>query len=165
MNFSIDLQKPMHFAVWPIVLVGCLLLAAVLFLVIRKLVENYKKKQAEKKRLEELKKKEPVVVKPSLQELKNTYLTKLAELETRFLGGQIESREAYTELSNLFRTFIYDATGTPAHKYTLYDMRGLDKPIVYNLVNNYYAPEFSKNEKGNVIESIDFTKRAIFEWN
>lgn len=165
MSFSVELQKPMSFAVWPIVALGCLLLAAVLFVIIRKLVENYKKNLAEKKRLEEERKKEPVVVKPSLQELKNKYLEKIAQLESDFLGGKIESREAYTELSNLFRTFIFDATGTPAHKYTLYDMRGLDRPIVYNLVNNYYAPEFSKDTKGNILESIEFTKRAVFEWN
>jgi len=165
MSFSVDLQKPMSFAIWPIVLLGVLLLGAVLFVVIKKIVDNYKRKQAEKKLLEEKKKREPEVVKPSLQELKNTYLAKIAQLEADFLGGKIESREAYKELSELFRTFVYDATGTPAHKYTLYDMRGLDKPIVYNLVNNYYAPEFSKNTKGNIIESIDFTKRAIFEWN
>ncbi len=165
MNFSVELQKPMSFAVWPLILIGCLLLAAVLFVIIRKIIADNKRRQMEKKLLEEKKKREPVVVKPSLQELKNQYLAKLAQLESDFLGGKIESRDAYEELSNIFRTFIYDATGTPAHKYTLYDMRGLDKPIVYNLVNNYYAPEFSKDTKGNIIESIDFTKRAIFEWN
>lgn len=165
MSYSVDLQKPMSFAVWPIVLLGVLLLGAVIALIVVKVIENNRRKAAERKRLEEERKKEPVVVKPSLQELKTTYLEKLAQLEAQFLGGQIESREAYTELSNLFRTFVYDATGTPAHKYTLYDMRGLDKPIVYNLVNNYYAPEFSKDTKGNVLESIDFTKRAVFEWN
>ena len=165
MTTSVELQEPLSFAVWPWVALAVALLGAVAFVLIRKLVAYMKKKKELERLAAEERKRNPVPVKPSLPELKDKYMQKIIALENQFLTGQIESREAYEELSNLFRTFIYDATGVPAHKFTLYDMRGFNNPIAYNLVNNYYAPEFSSDTKGNILESIDFTKRAVFEWN
>lgn len=165
MNFSVEFQEPMSYALWPVILVGALLLAAAGYTVARIIIAYIKKRKEERKKLEAEKANEKPVYKPTLDEIKQKYLTELEILENSYKNGEIGDKDTYEKLSLSFRNFVYEATGTPAHKYTLYDIKGLNNPIIYNLVNNYYEPEYSKSNMGNILESLDYTKKVIAQWN
>ena len=49
--------------------------------------------------------------------------------------------------------------------YTLKEIENLNMPILYELIKEYYNPEFSKNIKGNILSSIEKTEKVIHKWN
>lgn len=165
MDFSVEFQEPMSYVLWPVIALGVFLIAAVIYTLIRILIPYIKKKNEEKKALEAKKVPEEPVYKPTLDELKQKYLTELFDLENSYKAGKIGDKDTYEKLSLSFRNFVFEATGTPAHKYTLYDIKGLNNPIIFNLVNNYYEPEYSQSNMGNILESLEFTKEVIAQWN
>lgn len=164
---NVELQGPLSFARWPMIVLGAVLGAALLYAAVRILIHYIKIWAENKKKLEEAKK-QAELEKPKvlgIDVIKANYLAQIESLSAEYAQGKLESRAAYEKLSSIFRNFVYEATGTPAHKYTLYDIKGLNNQVIYNLVNNYYTPEFARNEKGNIMESIEITKRAVSQWN
>ena len=97
--------------------------------------------------------------------IKRKYLAKINELLNNFHNKKITNRKAYQELSSLIRNFIYEATNIKVQNYTLKEISLLNMPILYQLVSEYYDPEFSKISKGNIIISIDKTRMVIEKWN
>lgn len=97
--------------------------------------------------------------------IKNNYLLKIQKLLDDFNQNKISNRQAYQALSNIIRTFIYEATNIKVQNYTLKDISQINMPILYELVSEYYNPEFSKISKGNIKESINKTRLVIEKWN
>lgn len=161
-NTSVQLQQPFSYAWWPWTVLGLLLIGSAIWYLVWNLIKISRRKAEEKRRLEALREKAPERI--PLEVLKGKYMNLIFQLETKLMNGQINNRDAYTELSSIFRTFVFEATGIEAHKYTLYDIQGLNIPIVYNLVDNYYSPEFAENNPGNIRESIEITKGAVSRW-
>lgn len=158
METTVQLQEPFSYSVIPMVVIGLLLLAYVIYRIVEFLLTRQKKQ------------KEEIAAKPvekvvDLVALRQEYLDKVVRLEMKYKAEEIETRDAYSELSSIFRNFVYEATGVEAPKYTLHDIQGLNMPVLYNLVDNYYEPEFSEKSDRNMLESIDMTKRAIQLWN
>lgn len=100
-----------------------------------------------------------------LMEIKKRYLSKIQELENNFNNKKITNRKAYQELSNIIRNFIFEATNIKVQNYTLKEIEKINMPILYNLVSEYYDPEFSIISEGNIISSINKTKTVIERWN
>ena len=86
-------------------------------------------------------------------------------LESELDGGMITSRKAYQELSMTIRLFVYELTGVEVQSYTLKEIKKLNIPVLYELIKEYYDPEFSKLSKGNIKLSIDKTRGVIQRWN
>ena len=100
-----------------------------------------------------------------LMEIKKRYLSKIQELENNFNNKKITNRKAYQELSNIIRNFIFEATNIKVQNYTLKEIEKISMPILYDLVSEYYDPEFSIISEGNIISSINKTKTVIERWN
>lgn len=100
-----------------------------------------------------------------LMEIKKRYLFKIQELENNFNNKKITNRKAYQELSNIIRNFIFEATNIKVQNYTLKEIEKINMPILYDLVSEYYDPEFSIISEGNIISSINKTKTVIERWN
>ena len=100
-----------------------------------------------------------------LMEIKKRYLFKIQELENNFNNKKITNRKAYQELSNIIRNFIFEATNIKVQNYTLKEIEKINMPILYELVSEYYDPEFSIISVGNIISSINKTKTVIEKWN
>lgn len=100
-----------------------------------------------------------------LMEIKKRYLSKIQELENNFNNKKITNRKAYQELSNIIRNFIFEATNIKVQNYTLKEIEKINMPILYDLVSEYYDPEFSIISEGNIISSINKTKTVIERWN
>ena len=67
-------------------------------------------------------------------------------------------------MSVLIRSFVLDATDIDLLKSSLSEIKEKDTGILYDLIKEYYEPEFSKNNKGDIISSINKTRKVIEEW-
>lgn len=99
-----------------------------------------------------------------LVSIKKKYLFKLKELSNNLNSNTITSRKAYQNLSSLIRNFIYEATNIKVQNYTLKEIKMIGIPILYELVSEYYDPEFAKISKGNISLSINKTRMVIEKW-
>lgn len=97
--------------------------------------------------------------------IKNKYLQELYKLTNDFKNEKVSNRQAYQILSSIVRNFIYEATNIKVQNYTLKDISMINMPILYELVSEYYDPEFSKISRGNIMASIDKTRTVIERWN
>lgn len=100
-----------------------------------------------------------------LMEIKRRYLLKIQELENNLNEKKISNRKSYQDLSSIIRNFIFEATNIKVQNYTLKEIKMINIPILYDLVNEYYDPEFSIISKGNIISSINKTRMVIERWN
>lgn len=134
-----------------------ILITALVTILIYILIKYLKKKEIRKK-----------VIVPSHKDIlniKKKYLLKLQELLNNLNIGKITSRKAYQNLSNIIRNFIHETTNINVQNYTLKEISLVNIPILYELVSEYYNPEFAKISKGNITLSIEKTKGVIEKWN
>lgn len=100
----------------------------------------------------------------NLFDIKNKYLYNIQILIDNLNNNKISERKAYQSLSRLIRNFIYEVTNIKVQFYTLEDIKIINMPILSKLVEEYYNPEFERVSKGNILESIDKTKKVIENW-
>lgn len=115
-----------------------------------------------------LKKKSPLYIIPNRKNVfavKNKYLFKLNKLVDDLNREKIDNRKAFQALSNIIRNFIYEMTNIKVQNYTLSEIKEINISILTELVSEYYDPEFSKISKGNIIKSIEKTRKVIERWN
>lgn len=152
MKTSVNFQEPFSYNIWLIVSLVVLLAIIVILAV----VSNYAKKKKEEKPKE--------IVKPkNLDEIKKEYLEQIKKLEDNL--GTITNRKAYQNLSIIIRSFVFEATKINVQKCTLKEIKQYNLPVLTELVEEYYAPEFSKNEEGVISSSIEKTRKAIEKWS
>ena len=107
----------------------------------------------------------PVIDKPKdVNRIKMEYLARIDNLIARINNQAITKRKAYNELSLIIREFIFKTTDIDVLKYTLYEAKHTNKKELVELMNEYYEPEFSKEGKGDLTESINKTRKVIVEW-
>ena len=92
------------------------------------------------------------------------YVDKLNDLLNRVNNKKINTRKAYNELSILIREFIFKISRVNLMKYTLNDFQKLNNKVLYDLIKEYYEPEFSKEGTGDIVSSIEKTRKVIQEW-
>lgn len=97
--------------------------------------------------------------------IKNKYLNMLDELDNKLDTKKISSRKAYQELSILIRSFVKEVTGIDVTTCVLSDIERMNMPIIYDLVKEYYSPEFARISIGNIRSSISKTRGVIYRWN
>ena len=151
MQVLTELKSMFSYSIVPIIV---LLFLIIIIIIILKLINKIK-----------LKKQVVIPNHKELIDIKKRYLLRIQELENNLSNNSISSRKAYQSLSNLIRTFIYEATNIKVQNYTLKEINTLNMPILSDLVTEYYDPEFSVISKGNIISSINKTKGVIEKWN
>jgi hypothetical protein len=96
---------------------------------------------------------------------KQKYLNQLNEVAEKLNNEEISVRTAYHEISMIVRLFVYEVTNIKAHHCTLDDIKQLNMPTLYELIQEYYAPEFSEQSLGDFPSSLDRTRKVIEQWN
>ena len=154
MQIDVNLKAPFSYSWIPIIILLVVLLLPFLYLLLKKLgVFNLKKNNILN------------FTAKDINGIKYKYLSKLNDLELSLNDKRITSRKAYQELSVLIRLFVYELTGLEVQSCTLKDIKKLNIPVLYELIKEYYDPEFSKISKGNIKASIEKTKEVISRWN
>lgn len=106
-----------------------------------------------------------VIRKNTIEITKKRYLKQLDELLISVNDKKIDNRNAYSKISNIARHFIKHVTGIDVLTISLSEARKLNIKDLESLMEECYPPEFAKQSTGNVISSINNTRRIIEEWN
>lgn len=156
MQTSVKLQNPFSYSIYTIIL-----LFIILIIVLGLYFYFYKKKKnrilletVEIKKLNE----------KNIESIKNEYIEKINIMSKKIDNKEINNRKAYQELSSIIRLFVYEVANLKVQNYTLRDIKNLNMPILYELVKEYYVPEFSKNSMGNIKASLEKTRGVIEKW-
>ena len=112
-------------------------------------------------------KKEPIIIKPpvrNLFEIKKRYLDQLQKLESDIQNKKVSNRNAYIKLSMIIRNFIYEVTQIKVQNYSLQEIIKVNIPSLTALVEEYYNPEFARESKGTIHDSLTKTREVIEKW-
>lgn len=156
MQPPVELQRPLNLH-WIWLLIALILLCGAILLFL------YIKKNKYSTTTKKIKIKKPN--KKSIEQIKKKYLAQLDELEKDIRSNKVDNRTGYQKLSIIIRTFVYTMTGIFVQNYTLEEIKPLRMPRLTHLVEEYYEPEFSHEELGNVLSSLSKTRKEIEAWH
>ena len=158
MQITVKLQDMFSYSITPILLFGAL---AFLFCFIASRMKKAPKKPPKKKTIRITQPEKP----KNISSIKAAYIKQLADIEKKFSANELTNRMAYQKLSLLVRQFVYEVTNIQVTNYTLQELKELRMPKLYELIEEFYTPEFAVKDDGNVLESIQKTRKVIEEWN
>ena len=149
MQIKTELNDMFSYSLFPVIILFVITVIFLLYLIIIKYNKKYNIITPNKKKL---------------LNIKNNYLNNLDILLNDYSNNIISKREAYHRLSLSIRNFIYETTNIKVQYFTLEDIKSIDIPILYDLVSEYYNPEFSRKSEGNFYDSIERTRMVISRW-
>ena len=100
-----------------------------------------------------------------VKEIKEKYIKELDKLESELQNGVMKQRKAYQKLSKVIRYFVFEMTNIKVQNYTLEEIEKLKMQVLYELVKEYYTPEFAKESIGDINSAIEKTRKVILKWN
>ena len=151
MKFDVELMPPFHFVIIYVVLATIGLAICILALVF-----VFWKKKTNTERVE------PKPKQLDVAAIKQKYLTQLDELSRR--ADMEKPRKNYQELSFLMRSFVFEMTGVKVTKYALQEIDPNEFPELYQMMKEFYSPEFSREGVGDLMLAIEKVKRGIETW-
>lgn len=149
-----QLQDPFSYSIIPIVFIFIVLLSLTVYLVVTR------KKSPKTKKVK-------VILTPNsnINNIKEKYLKEITKVENNLENNLISNRKAYQELSMLIRTFVYEVTNINVQSYTLSDIKVLNIQPLYELLKEYYHPEFAFDSQSDIKASLNKTREVIVKWN
>ena len=97
--------------------------------------------------------------------IKNKYLNQLDLIENKYTNNKIELRKAYQMISEAIRLFVFEITDITTQNYSLTEIKKLNIPNIYELIAEYYEPEFASKSVGDFNSAINKARRVIKQWN
>ena len=153
MQTSVNLQRPFTYSTIPIIVLCIICISYVIWLILKYKVKKTKKIPEH-------------IVKPlDLGKIKSKYIKKLNEVEFKINNNKLSIRIAYQHTSKIIREFVQEVTKIKVQNYTLDEIKHLNIPELYELVKEYYEPEFARTSIGNIKNSIDKTRKVIEKWS
>lgn len=154
MQVETELRDMFSYSFVPLIVIAVLLVITIILLKVYKPI----------KRKEKIIEKVVVLPRKDMIAIKNRYLEEIDKLLIDVKNGEIKNRKAYQQLSKLVRNYIFEATNIKVQNYTLSEIEKCNMPSLYELVKEYYDPEFSLDSTGDVLESIIKTRGVIEKW-
>ncbi len=153
MQSKVSLEEQFSYSIIGVILFVIIIVAVLGYLIYIYL--KYKKKYQQQKQ---------VIIPKNIMMIKKKYLYQIDTLLVELNSNKVRSRTAYNRLSVLIRSFILEATDIDLLKSTLSEIKKKDTGILYELIKEYYEPEFSMSSKGDIKSSLDKTRKVIEEW-
>ena len=155
MQVTVELKDMFSYSIIPVIVALVVVIILIILLILSRRRKNKPKNIVQ------------VIIPPEkdIEGIKNKYLEKIDVLVNDFDNKNLNKRGTYQELSVILRSFIYEMTNIQVQYFTLKEIEKINMPQLYELVKEYYDPEFSKMTKANLIDSIEKTKKVIEEWN
>ena len=161
MQTSIDLQKLYNYSVWPLLLVFFIFAIMTIILIVVLLRKNKKKTVVKKPVVKEIPEKNI----KNIPVIKNKYIKKLNEIENKYKSEKIDLRKAYQEISETVRLFVFEVTDVTTQNFSLSEIKKANIPGLYELIEEYYEPEFAEKSVGDFDDAINKARRIVSEWN
>lgn len=159
MQTSVNLQEPFTYSVIPLIATIVLVVAMTCYLI-------YSKRAKQKIKIEQEKVKAiPEKNIKNIPVIKGKYLNQLDSIEYKYENQMIELRKAYQLISEAIRLFVFEITDITTQNYSLAEIKKLNIPRLYELIEEYYEPEFASKSIGDFNSSINKARRVINEWN
>ena len=159
MQTSINLQAPFTYSVIPLIVVICLSIILTCYLIYMKKIKE--KMKMEKEEIKEIPEKNI----KNIPVIKGKYINELDTIEYRYKSQMIELRQAYQLISQTIRLFVFEVTDITTQNYSLTEIKKLNLPILYELIEEYYEPEFASKSVGDFEMSINKARSVIKQWN
>ena len=154
MHTSINLQEPYQYRVIPIIIIIIVIISVFYYL--------YKnKKQLKQNIVKEIPEKNI----KNVRVIKGKYLNELNSIEYKYNNKMIDIRKAYQLISETIRMFVFEVTDITTQNYSLAEIKKLGIPVLYELIEEYYKPEFASKSEGDFESSIIKARRIVNEWN
>lgn len=154
MQVETELRDMFSYSFIPLIVIALLIVITIILL----------KVYRPRKRKENITSKVVIPPKKDMIKVKNKYLEEVDKLLDGVNSGEIKNRKAYQLLSKIVRNYIFEATNIKVQNYTLSEIEKVNIPSLYELVKEYYDPEFCKESLGNIIDSIKRTRGVIEKW-
>lgn len=149
---TVDLQKPFSYS---LIILGILIFLVLLPWII-KLIQFIIKHWPKKKNKPEKKKVKNIAA------IKSKYTKKIDKIAA---NESLSDREVYLELSSTVRNFVFEMTGVTAQNFSLREIKGLNMPELYDLIEQFYHPEFAAEEvETDIAAAIAGARKVVSEW-
>lgn len=155
MQTSVNLQEPLTYSIIPLIFAIVIVLFGI-YQFWRLKFKTEVKKDVVKAIPEKNKKNIPII--------KGKYLDELDSIEYKFSNNKIELRKAYQLVSQAVRMFVFEVTDITTQNYSLSEIKKLNIPTLYELIEEYYEPEFASKSIGDFSNSINKARRIIKQW-
>ena len=161
MSTSVSLQEPFSYSLTLLlILAGMAILPLIVMLLVKLLMWGKAIKPKKEVKVEE--KKEPV----DKEKVRSRYLNVIDELERDYKNQKIDDRAAYLGLSEAVRNFVHEYTGHNTQNLTLNEIGELGMPSLYNLIKDFYRPEFAQDPgETDVNQSFEISRKVVRTWN
>ncbi len=156
MQTSIKLQGMFTYSILPLIIIIFLIIILTFYFIYLKKSNKKNEEKNIKQILEKNIKNVPVI--------KSKYMKQLNEIEEQYKNKAIELRMAYQMISEAIRLFVFEITDITTQNYSLSEIKKLNMPELYDLIEEYYEPEFASKSVGDFEESINKARRVINEW-
>lgn len=100
----------------------------------------------------------------SVPELQGMYLHEVDNIARRHAAGELSPRRAHAALSVAVREFLSEATGVPADKMTLTDLRSTPYVGATHAIAEYYPIVFGADEARTVDQGAYAARQVITLW-
>ena len=107
----------------------------------------------------------PVLGEGDRTRIRQAYLNQLSDLENKLRAGDITYRPAYQELSRIIRNFAKAISGVDVTTSTLSEMKAKKIPVLTELIETYYEPEFAVETDDDVFKAISGARTVMERWN
>ena len=158
MQTSVNLQDPFSYSIYPELIILILLVLLTISIIIYRKLKNRPKIEIENEEIKKLDEKD-------INRIKEKYLKRLDNIEEKLNSNKISVRHAYQMLSANIRYFVFEVTNIKVQNYTLREIEKLKMPILSELIEEYYAPEFAEYSVGNIKTSLEKPRKVIEKWN
>ncbi len=159
MQISVNLQDPFTYSIVPLIIAICFTIGLVCYLIYSR------KAKAKVNVIENELKVIPEKNIKNIPVIKDKYLKQLDSIEYKYTNNMIELRKAYQLISESIRLFVFEVTDITTQNYSLSEIKRLSIPKLYELIEEYYEPEFASKSVGDFSSSINKARRVINEWN
>ncbi|MBQ3408857.1 MAG: hypothetical protein IJH12_06625 [Clostridia bacterium] len=159
MQTSINLQGLYRYSVIPVLIFFIIFMIMTIYLIV---------KRAEKSSITKNKPRTKVIPEKNVKNIpaiKSKYLGKLNEVEDRYRNKKISLRRAYQQISEDVRYFVFEVTDITTQNFSLSEIKQVNIPGLYEVIEEYYEPEFASKSVGDFDNAINKARRIVNEWN
>lgn len=157
MQTNVTLQDPYQYSMAPLIL-------TIVFAIILGGYWIYQKRKTKSYIQEEVVKIPEKNIK-NIPAIKRKHLKQLESIENQYEMQKIDLRKAYQCISEDIRMFIFEVTDITTQNYSLEEIKKINMPQLYELIKEYYEPEFASKSVGDFTNSIQKARGIINEWS
>ena len=180
---TVELQNPMEYSLWIILLaaglvLGAILIGVIIFLWIRsrnkdksepkeKTVKKVRQEKVDRRKSKRKSSGSRSSKSDNVSDAKRKYIDRIQDIAGRYKAGAVSKRVGYQELSAVIRAFVNEYAGINTTYLTAAEVKAMGLGELYSLMDEYYVPEFAEDdraERKDLLKACEKAEGVIREW-